>query len=142
MSKDKNKYEQEAKAFFADSKNANVNTLYATSDGSLFRAEHYADSWKTQLQNKEVEIYHRNPTKTDITKDEDQSEIEKEEILPEGSDANIREGLVNQYIELFDTKPAYNIGLDKLQDKITEKKLELIKETQVIEGSSLTTEKD
>lgn len=34
-----------AKEFFADSKNEEVDKVYFTSDGNMFRAKHYAESW-------------------------------------------------------------------------------------------------
>ena len=134
MSENNKKFEQEAKAFFADGKNKNVNVIYATSDGNLFRAEHYADNWKTQLTDKAVEVYHRNPAKTESTSginSTDQNEdIDDKSKGSEGNTDAVREELVKQYIELFDTKPAHNIGLDKLQDKITAKRFELAKEAE------------
>lgn len=131
MSDNKKKFEQEAEAFFADKKNSNFNTVYATSDGSLFRAEHYADNWKTQLLNKEVEVYHRNPVKAEVTPDQ---ELDNDQESNSSNDStsstgNVREDLVKQYIELFDTKPAHNISLEKLQDKITAKRLEIAEQS-------------
>lgn len=130
MSENKKKFEQEAKAFFADKKNDNVNKVYVTSDGNLFRAEHYADNWKTQLADRTVEVYERPSTKKlDVNESSTSPDAPKKDS-PAEEKSTLRDEMVKEYIELFDTKPAHNISLEKLQDKITAKRLELSKEAQ------------
>src|SRR5690606_18387946 len=109
MSENKKKFEQEAEAFFADKKNSDVNKVYVTSDGNLFRAEHYADNWKTQLPDRTVEVYERPQAA-------EQSKASNNDVnngignkAPEDK-AVIRAALIKEYIELFDTKPANNIA--------------------------------
>lgn len=126
MSENKKKFEQEAKAFFADKKNDNVNKVYVTSDGNLFRAEHYADNWKTQLTDRTVEAYERPSTKkADVSLTDKTSGDDAKTDSQADDNTALRDEMVKEYIELFDTKPAHNISLEKLQDKITAKKLEL-----------------
>jgi len=141
MSQNNKKFEQEAKEFFADKKNANSNSLYVTSDGNMFRAEHYADDWKKSLTDKEVEVYRRDPIKVDISTDESVDNAGHSSTeTSKGSEDAVREELVKQYIELFDTRPAHNIGLEKLQDKITAKRIELEKEAEI--AKHIVTEDD
>lgn len=127
MSENKKKFEAVAKEFFADAKNSNVNKVYITSDGNMFRAEHYADGWKTNLKNQEVEVYEREQKAKAIESEDDDTDATKSTTIIDTTGDAVRAELVKQYIELFDTKPSHNIGLEKLQDKITAKRLELEK---------------
>lgn len=147
MSENKKKYEQEAKAFFADKKNANINTLYVTSDGNLFRAEHYALNWRASNPKLTIEVHSRERPVDAILREvaehhfnEDGSK--KNESSTSAGSSELREALVKEYIELFDAKPSHNIGLDKLQDKITAKRLELEKESSSTAIEHVVTEED
>lgn len=128
----KKKFEQEASEFFADKKNDNVNTLYITSDGCLFRAEHYANNWKNDLKDKTLEIHNRTgKSLVDVIIDDVKARIEadKEDQSISDSDASQdtseRDALVKEYIELFDTKPHHMLGVEKLKIAIDTKKAEL-----------------
>ncbi|SJN38289.1 hypothetical protein FM120_11120 [Sphingobacterium faecium PCAi_F2.5] len=129
----KEQIKQDVEALFANKKNANVNTLYATSDGNIFRAEHYAENWRASNPKLTIEVFRR-PV---VEKASNEGANDDANIAgsAESTTDTVREDLVKQYIELFDTKPAHNIGLDKLQDKITEKRLELEKANAAQEGT-------
>lgn len=136
MSKNKEKFEQKAKAFFAEKKNANVNAVYITSDGNLFKAEHYAVDWKRGLSDKAVAVFKR-PSKVQDIIDKVIADkfAEGDNTVDDGEktgQSEEREVLITRYIELFDTKPrsAHNIGLDKLRAMIAEKEAELAKENE------------
>lgn len=133
MSNIKEQIKQNVEALFADKKNANVNTLYATSDGNIFRAEHYAENWKADNPKLTIEVFRR-PVAEKLANEDADGEANVAGSTESTTDT-VREDLVKQYIELFDTKPAHNIGLDKLQDKITEKRLELEKANAAQEGT-------
>lgn len=126
MSENNKKFEAVARVFFAEAKNSNVDKVYITSDDNMFRAEHYADGWKTNLKDQEVEVYEREQ-KAKATESEG-DDIDNNKITNKDTTGDsVRAELVKQYVELFDTKPSHNIGLDKLQDKITAKRFELEK---------------
>ncbi|WP_149913497.1 hypothetical protein [Sphingobacterium cavernae] len=129
MAENKKKFEQEAEAFFADKKNSDVNKVYVTSDGNLFRAEHYADNWKTQLPDRTVEVYERSQAEQSKTSNKDVNKGSDTKSQLEDK-AVIRAALIKEYIELFDTKPANNIATTKLQEQIDAKKAELAKEAE------------
>jgi|GEM_PF-1613603 len=138
MSKSKTETLQEnVKDFFA--KNKGVDRVYITSDGQLFRAEHYANNWAASLKDRTVSVENRSlkerldriidtskATKgsTEGTEDSTGGQDDATGSTGDGA-ADERAELVKEYIELFDTKPAHNIGLDKLKAKIDEKKTEL-----------------
>lgn len=130
MENNNKKFEQEAKAFFADKKNDNVNKLYITSDGCLFRAEHYANNWKNDLKDKGVEIYNRYSL-VDTIIDGVKARIEAAQVDQTKSDSvdteqsSERENLVKEYIGLFDTKPHYKFSDEKVRGLIEAKKAEL-----------------
>jgi len=141
------KFEDKAKEFFANQKNNNVNKVYITSDGNVFRAEHYADNWKTNLKDSEVEIHDRVSKVQaiiDDVKDKYFNEADgtKKELQDDNTNTDVRSELEKEYIELFDTKPAHNIGLEKLQDKITAKRLELEKASKSTVIKHIVTEED
>ena len=129
MADNKKKFEQEAKAFFANPKNNNKNTCYITSDGNVFSADHYAQDWKKKLKDRTVEVYHRHGSASKIVErlKEVLSGGNIEPVLGNGSSEADRDALVKEYIELFDTKPHHNLGLEKLQAAIADKKSELAK---------------
>lgn len=123
------KFADKAKEFFADPKNANVTRVYVTSDGCLFRALHYANDWKTRLTDREIETYSRFPdlkkeTHATIVGENQEDNTDPVVETNVDSDNKERDALVKEYIELFDTRPAHNIGLEKLKAKIEEKKAE------------------
>lgn len=143
----KNKTEQnaeKAKAFFA--KNKNVNRVYFTSDGQMFRAEHYANNWAASLKDREVDVLHRvvsnvlNKVVDELDSDDagDASDLTatgKDHSADAGDGStDEKEALVKEHIELFDTKPAPNIGLETLKAKISTKKAELEAEKNVGTG--------
>ncbi|MGJ1287592.1 hypothetical protein [Sphingobacterium sp. UBA6308] len=128
-------FSEKAQAFFADKKNDNVRTVYVTSDGNIFRAEHYAKNWIQQNPKLTLETYSRTgsrPVDDLVAKiiaekfgsntDED---LDQDNQTQAPSD---REGLVKEYIELFDTKPHHMFSDDKIKSLIAEKKAELAKE--------------
>ncbi|TZF81817.1 hypothetical protein FW774_17325 [Pedobacter sp. BS3] len=53
----KNEFLERLKDFFA--KNEGEDKVYATSDGNLFRAKHYAESWASGLKDKAVTTYYK-----------------------------------------------------------------------------------
>lgn len=138
MSEISKKFEKEAKAFFADKKNSNINTVYATSDGNLFRAEHYAKNWKASNPKVTIEVHHRNPSKGLA-----EALLEVADRLKGGQESNVdaettstgREALVKEYIELFDTKPHHMFSDEKVARLIEEKKAELATSKKQDEGS-------
>lgn len=148
MENNKKKFEQEAKAFFADQKNDNVNTLYVTSDGCMFRAEHYANNWKNDLKDRTLETYYRNGSPlVNAIIDGLKAKSEADKLGSSASGATSsdqpseREALVKEYIELFDTKPHHMLGIDKLKQAIDDKKAELaLSEGSDLEGSEGTHE--
>ncbi|WP_336834080.1 hypothetical protein [Sphingobacterium siyangense] len=131
MEENKKKFEQEAKEFFADKSKDNVNTLYVTSDGCLFCAEHYANNWSVSLKDKNIEIYHRHgnlsildmlkAAKAKITAGENLEDL----VNVDTDEPTERDELVKQYIELFDKKPHYSKSNEKISAEIEAKKLEL-----------------
>ena len=131
MEENKKKFEQEAKEFFADKSKDNVNTLYVTSDGCLFCAEHYANNWSVSLKDKNIEVYHRhgNLSLLDVLKAA-KEKLTTGENLENLVDVNTdepteRDALVKEYIELFDKKPHYSKSNEKISTEIEAKKLEL-----------------
>ncbi|WP_437918441.1 hypothetical protein [Sphingobacterium sp. LRF_L2] len=127
-------FEQKAKAFFADKKNAGINVVHFTSDGNMFRLFHYAESWARGLKDQSITPINRNSKVQEII-DKIISDISDEESSTDSggksaSEDDERASLINRYIELFDTKPksAHNIGLDKLRAQIAEKEAELEKD--------------
>lgn len=137
----KEKIAQEVEALFANKAKANINTFYATSDGHIFSAEHYANNWVASNPKLTIEVFRRpDPAVADTETSADHGETVGESS--EGTEDAVRADLVKQYIELFDTKPAHNIGLDKLQDKITAKRLELEKENKSTEVKHVVNEED
>jgi hypothetical protein len=123
----KKKFEQEASEFFADNKNDNVNTLYITSDGCLFRAEHYANNWRNDLKDKALEVHHRiGKSIVDTINEGAKSKIEADKLSSIDSDQpSERDALVKEYIGLFDKKPHHMYDEQKIKDKIQAKKAEL-----------------
>lgn len=149
MSKNKTKQNAEkAEAFLAENKNVNI--VYFTSDGQMFRAEHYANSWAASLKDREIDVHIRSSNNildkfNDKLKTESAASLEDAGSTGNGdsnsdatSDDDERKALEKEHIELFDTKPAYNIGLDKLKAKIAEKKAELEAESHIVTGEDLT----
>lgn len=126
MADNKKKFEQEAKAFFANPKNSNKSTCYITSDGNVFSADHYAQDWKKKLKDRTVEVYHRhNPVSKIIEKiKETLSGSEGSTGSENGSSQTDRDALVKEYIELFDTKPHHKWSDEKVKALIDEKKAE------------------
>lgn len=117
--------EQRIKDFFANKTNENVNKVYVTSDGNLFKAEHYAIDWSKTLPDKNVKPYNRhvveafNAVKTPIALDVDTASV----TTTEGNGEH-RQQLVKRYIELFDTKPDEALTDEALANLIAEKEAE------------------
>lgn len=100
--------------------NPNVHTAYVTSDGNIFSAYTYAHNWSTYFQNKTIEEYHSREfiaSKSDDSKTENKNDGESFKEVSAVIDSE-REALIKRHIEWFDTKPAYNISLDKLKEKV------------------------
>ena len=140
MSENKKNQEQKAKEFFADKKNSNINTVYTTSDGWLFRAAHYANNWVKDNPKVTIEVHHRNPSKglvevlsevANRLKGDQESGLDAETETT----STVREVLVKEYIELFDTKPHHMFSDEKVTRLIEEKKAELAASKKQDEGS-------
>lgn len=146
MSKSKQKQlEERVKGFFA--KNKDVNKLYVTSDGNMFRAKHYADDWSYGLKDREVVTVYRyaenkeKASEAKVLEDHGGDAGDTSDTIDTGSEetesANEKGALIKEHIELFDKKPAPNIGLESLKTKIAERKAELEAENNVgTEGES------
>lgn len=111
-----------AKAHFA--KNKGVNKVYLTSDGCIFTAQHYALDWRRGLSDKNVYPYIRWDFEKQPVK-EDAGLIEPGEgnnapVDEKAAKAEERAALIARYIELYDTKPKGNPGIDKLNAMIAE----------------------
>ncbi|WP_286882940.1 hypothetical protein [Sphingobacterium sp. UBA5980] len=128
-------FSEKAQAFFADKKNDNINKVYITSDGWVFRAEHYAKNWIKENPKLTLETHFRagsRPVDDLIAKivaekfgSNTGEDLDQDDQTQAPSD---REGLVKEYIELFDTKPHHMFSDDKIKLLIAEKKAELAKE--------------
>lgn len=146
---------ERAKAFFADPKNADVNAVYFSKDGNMFKAKHYAESWGgvdgvetitrpfvealASLKEKK-EVTAETPA-ADATKEagEGSAETPAADAANQASEATAetpaadaanqasdeRAELVKRYIELYDTKPAHNMKLENIAAKIAEKEAQL-----------------
>lgn len=133
----KKKFEQKAKAFFENPKNAKVAACYITADGSVFRAEHYAQDWKRTQKDKTIEVYSRNKAKADKPKnDEIDSSTDFSGADADTEATNERAELVKEYIELFDTRPHHLSGIARIKAEIEQKKAELEKESEVSEDDA------
>lgn len=124
-----------AKAHFA--KNKGVNKVYLTSDGCIFNAEHYALDWRRGLNDKNVYPYIRWDFEKQPAK-EDAAVIEpgagdSAPVDEKAAKAEERNALIARYIELYDTKPKGNPGIDKLNAMIAEAEAKLA-ETEANEG--------
>lgn len=98
--------------------------VYVTSDGQGFTEAERAYDRARYLSDKKV-LHFRKETKVDDTEETDELDTETDDI---------RLKLAIRYEELFDKKPTHNIGIEKLQERITEKEAELVKiDTPVIE---------
>lgn len=94
----------------------NIEKLYLTSDGQGFTKEHHADDHSKKLVDKEVQPF----TRASVLEKNDTSE-DGETIKAVGE----REALVAKYELLFGEKPAHNIGVTKLKNRIAEKEAEV-----------------
>ena len=112
-------------------KNPEVNNLYLTSDGNIFRAEHYAHNWRGSLLDKTITTVTRAEVmgvKAVPAADEDSTNAGNGESgTGNGADDEKAEA-VKRYIELFDTKPNNFMKLETIKTKIAEKEAELAKE--------------
>lgn len=100
--------------------NPNVQTAYVTSDGNIFSAYTYAHNWSTYFTNKTIEEYHsrefvalKNKNSNTENKNDNEPLIDVSAVTD-----SEREELIKRHIELFDTKPAYNISIEKLKEKV------------------------
>ncbi|WP_313234228.1 hypothetical protein [Sphingobacterium multivorum] len=128
-------FSEKAQAFFADKKNDNINKVYITSDGWVFRAEHYANNWIKENPKLTLETHFRagsRPVDDLIAKivaekfgSNSGEDLDQDDQTQAPSD---RDALVKEYIELFDTKPHHMFSDDKIKLLIAEKKAELAKE--------------
>lgn len=124
-----------AKKFFSE--NEGVDKVYFTSDGNMFRAEHYAHNWKVSLKDQAVTPVTRAEALGLPASTEDDTDTDgqgggstggntDEGGKPEGGadDAKAeRDALVKRHIELFDTKPV-GLSIEKLKAKIAAKEAE------------------
>lgn len=108
---------ERAEEFFG--KNENVDKVYFTSDGNMFRAEHYATNWAQALGDKKITPVSR-AVALPIQKQEGDKQNDAENPQEDVADIE-RTELIKRYIELFDTKPATNIKLETLKARIAEK---------------------
>lgn len=104
-------YQESAEAIFKA--HANLEEIFVTSDGQGFTEKERAVNHSAILREKEVKFYHRNSLQTKKVKDVEPSEKETLEL---------------RYEELYGSKPAHNIGIEKLKERIAEKEAELTKE--------------
>lgn len=102
--------------------------VYVTSDGQGFTEEERAYDRARYLSDKKV-FHFIKDTKVDET----------EEQAPETDDIRLK--LAIRYEELFEKKPAHNIGVEKLQERISEKEAELAKADAPVIEEVLDTEK-
>lgn len=131
MANKNEQFEQKAKEFFADKKNANIKSVHFTSDGNMFRADHYAENWAKELKDKAIVTIKRE-SKVQAIIDQVIAEKFGDDSTTTAAtltEEDERAALIKRYIELFDTRPksAHNIGLDKLRAQIAEKEAELEK---------------
>ncbi|QNK63950.1 hypothetical protein H7F33_05510 [Pedobacter sp. PAMC26386] len=143
-------YLERAKVLFA--KEETVRTLYFTSDGNMFRAEHYAMGWANGLADKKIETISRTLVMAaDIFNEKAAGDSglqvdgstegaagnagspENSTGGTDGSDStqtnssetDEKAALVTRYIELYDTKPNHMTGVEKLKTQIATKEAEL-----------------
>jgi len=125
---------ERVKEFFE--KNTETKAVYFTSDGNMFKAEHYASNWAVGLSDKAVTPVTRasilrseaitkalaNKAATGLSGDtEGQNPIAPVATKSELSEADEKAELVKRYIELYDKKPNHLTGIGKLKLKIAEK---------------------
>jgi len=135
---------ERVKEFFE--KNTETKAVYFTSDGNMFKAEHYASNWAVGLSDKAVTPVTRasilrseaitkalaNKVATGLSGDtEGQNPIAPVATKSELSEADEKTELVKRYIELHNKKPNHLTGIEKLKLKIAEKEAEL----KLAEGS-------
>lgn len=117
---------QKAKAFFADPKNKNVSKIYITSDGNVFRADHYADNWSVNLSDKTITPFTRGSkekeTAEQATADHFEGDQDAQAVDQDGSDE--RRLLTVRFIDLFDTKPPADASIEEIQKLIADKEAE------------------
>lgn len=106
--------------------------VYVTSDGQGFTEEERAYDRARYLSDKKV-LHFRKDTKVDDTEDTDEMETDTDDV---------RLKLAIRYEELFEKKPAHNIGIEKLQERIAEKEAELAKADAPVIEEVLDTEEE
>lgn len=103
-----------AKAFFK--KNPEVNKVYFTTDGNMFRALHYAENWQKGLGAGEIEHINSDLETDKVAEPKDGAvndlvdgvitDEKNVKLVDEKDAANDEKAeLVKRYIETFDTKP-------------------------------------
>lgn len=119
--------QERAKELF--DKEPNVNTVYITKDGNMFRAEYYARDWAKGANGGEVETIHRGGSVAETANTETGETGTAPATTPidktaEGDAADEKAELTKRYIELYDGKPNNLIGVQKLKELIAAKELE------------------
>lgn len=145
MGETKKKFSKEAEEFFADEKNSNVNKIYITSDGWVFRAHHYATNWVKDNPKLTIEAHYRAlAPKAEILSGEDDEDKDPNNLDTASLELTGRAKLVKEYIELFDTKPHHMFSDEKVQSLIDAEKARLKAEEDAAneDGKHVVTEED
>lgn len=106
----------------------NLEEIHLTSDGQGFTDKERAIAHSGLQKDKTVYHYHRKAKEVTVKTDAKVVDTERAELS-------------EKYEKLFDKKPAYNMGLEKMRTAIQEKEAEVTAETPV-EGKSDTEEED
>ncbi|WP_145859051.1 hypothetical protein [Pedobacter suwonensis] len=124
----KTKNLERVKEFFE--KNTETKAVYLTSDGNMFKAEHYASNWAVGLSDKTLTPVTRasilrsetitkalaNKAATGLSGDtEVQIQIIPIATKSELSESHEKAELVKRYIELYDKKPNNMLDIPKLK---------------------------
>lgn len=107
-----------------------LNEVYLTSDGQGFTEKHRAEAQASLLKNKQIEHF--------VKSKEAVAKIEPEDT-DEDTQEDERTTLVAKYEQLFNKKPAHNIGVEKLKTQIAEKEAELLDVPVIVQGTTTTT---